>query len=122
MFNTTSTAPSTNLVDQAAAAANKGIAATQHALDGVAGSVQTLRDQVSPRLDDATATANAMVHRGVDALRDTSHLLREKAHQASAGTTHYIQREPVKAVLIAAATGAVLLALIGWLTRPHHQR
>lgn len=109
--------PGNNLVDQAAAAANQGITATHQALDGLAGGVQSLRDQASPRLDGAKAQASAMLHRGVDALRDGSQQVRAKAHQASESTTHYIQQEPVKAVLIAAATGAVLMALVSLLTR-----
>ncbi|MDP2004246.1 MAG: hypothetical protein Q8K45_01110 [Rubrivivax sp.] len=106
-----------NLVDQAAAAANNGINATQHALDGLAGSVKSLRDQASPRLDGAKEQAGAMLHRGMDALRDGSHQVRAKAHQASESTTHYIQAEPVKAVLIAAAAGAALMALVSLMTR-----
>lgn len=106
-----------NLVDQAAAAANQGINATHHALDGLAGGVQSLRDQASPRLDGATAQAGAMFKHGMDTLRDGSHQVRAKAQQAGESTTHYIQQEPVKAVLIAAATGAALMALVGLLTR-----
>ncbi len=106
-----------NLVDQAAAAANQGINATHQALDGLAGGVQSLRDKASPRLDGATEQAGAMLHRSMDALRDGSHQLRVKAQHASEGTTQYIQQEPVKAVLIAAATGAALMALIGLMTR-----
>jgi ElaB/YqjD/DUF883 family membrane-anchored ribosome-binding protein len=120
MFNRNPTVPASNLVDQAASAAHQGIAATQHALDGLAGSVQTLRDDASARLDDVTGHASAMAHRGVDAMRDGSQRLRTQAHRASEGTTHYIQQEPVKAVLIAAATGAVLMALIGFVTRARH--
>lgn len=106
-----------NLVDQAATAANQGINATHQALDGLAGGVQSLRDKVSPRLDGATEQAGAMLHRGIDALRDGTQQLRTKAQQAGDGTTQYIQQEPVKAVLIAAATGAALMALIGLMTR-----
>lgn len=112
-----STARTSNVVDQAAAAANKGINATQHALEEMASGVSSLRDEVGSHLDDATEHANALVHRGVDALRGTSQRLRVQARHASDGTTNYIRQEPVKAVLIAAATGAVLVALIGLLTR-----
>ncbi len=115
--NPLSTPAGNNVVDQAAAAANQGIAATHHALDGLAGGVQSLRDQASPRLDSAKTQASDMLHRSMDALRDGSHQVRAKAHQASESTTHYIQEEPVKAVLIAAATGAVLMALVSLLTR-----
>ena len=117
MFHRKSTTPANTLVDQAASAVNHGIAATQHALDSLSGGVQTLRDEAGSRLDDAVDHANALVHSGVDALRDGSQRLRAKAHQASEGTTHYIQQEPVKAMLIAAAAGAVLVALVGLMTR-----
>lgn len=106
-----------NLVDQAAAAAHQGIHATQQALDGLAGGVQSLRDQASPRLDGATEQAGAVLQRGLGALRDSSQQLRAKAQQAGASTTQYIQQEPVKAVLIAAATGAALMALISLMSR-----
>jgi ElaB/YqjD/DUF883 family membrane-anchored ribosome-binding protein len=106
-----------NLVDQAAAAASQGITATHHALDGLASGVQSLRDQASPKLDGASAQAHAMLHRGMDTLRDGTQQVRAKAHQASESTTHYIQQEPLKAVLIAAATGAALMALVSLLTR-----
>jgi len=106
-----------NLIDQAASAADQGINATHHALNDLAGGVQSLRDKASPRLDGATAQAGAMFNRSMDALRDGSHQVRAKAHQAGESTTHYIQQEPVKAVLIAAATGAALMALISLLTR-----
>jgi len=112
-----STTGNHNLVDQAATAANQGINASHEALDGLAGGVKTLRDKVSPHLDGVTQQAGAMLDRGIGALRDSSQQLRVKARQASDGTTQYIQQEPVKAMLIAAATGAALMALIGLMTR-----
>ena len=50
-------------------------------------------------------------------MRDASAQLREKATQASDTTVEYVRQEPVKAMLIAAATGAVLMALVGLLAR-----
>ena len=38
--------------------------------------------------------------------------MRERALRASGATTGYIRDEPLKAVLIAAAAGAALLALV----------
>jgi ElaB/YqjD/DUF883 family membrane-anchored ribosome-binding protein len=45
--------------------------------------------------------------------------MREKAQHASDNTLNYIKEEPVKAMLIAAATGAVVMAVVGWLNRPN---
>jgi len=38
--------------------------------------------------------------------------VRERAHTIGDATTRYVREEPVKAVLIAAATGAALMALL----------
>ena len=53
----------------------------------------------------------------MDAVRDTSQQVRERAVRVSDGTVGYIRDEPVKSVLIAAATGAVLMALVGLMGR-----
>jgi ElaB/YqjD/DUF883 family membrane-anchored ribosome-binding protein len=110
-----------NVVDQAALSAEHAIKAAQHAtnsaLDRLTGTVQDLRGEASPLLDGATAGASEFIHRGIDAVRDSSRQLREKAHQASDGTVAYIKEEPIKSVLYAAAAGAALVALISLLTR-----
>jgi ElaB/YqjD/DUF883 family membrane-anchored ribosome-binding protein len=44
--------------------------------------------------------------------------VRDQAMRASDGTLNYIKDEPVKAMLIAAAAGAALMALLGLLRKP----
>lgn len=87
------------------------------ALDGLATVAQDLRDQAAPLLARATEQAAALAQRGVDSVHETSLRLRERAHQASDRTLDYIRAEPVKATLIAAATGAALMALVMLLSR-----
>jgi ElaB/YqjD/DUF883 family membrane-anchored ribosome-binding protein len=53
----------------------------------------------------------------VDHVREASHQLRESAQRASVGTAEAIRHDPVKSVLIAAATGAALMALVSLLMR-----
>jgi ElaB/YqjD/DUF883 family membrane-anchored ribosome-binding protein len=65
---------------------------------------------------------NTLTHHGTDSLRETSHQLRVKAEQVSENTVHRIQHNPVKAMLIAAATGAGLMALVHLVSRPHDRR
>jgi ElaB/YqjD/DUF883 family membrane-anchored ribosome-binding protein len=55
--------------------------------------------------------------RGMEAVRDTSQQLRERAQQAQDMTVAYVKDEPIKAMLIAAATGALLMGLISLLGR-----
>lgn len=109
--------PAANLVDQAAHVASDGISAAHQALNGLDDRTQSWRAKISPRLDAAKHDAGELVHRSVDAVRERAALAREQALRARDGTAQYIQDQPVKAVLIAAAAGAVLAALLGMASR-----
>ena len=50
-------------------------------------------------------------------MRDSSQQLREKAQLASESTVAYVKDEPVKSMLIAAATGALLMGLVSLMGR-----
>jgi hypothetical protein len=63
--------------------------------------------------------ASTITHRGMDSVRETSRQLRIKAEQASEIAVDRIQHNPVKAMLIAAATGAGLMALVHLISRAH---
>ncbi len=108
------------LVDQAAASADQAIRSTQRvandALDGLAGSVQDLREHAAPMVDRVAERASAIAHHGADAVRERSHQLSEGAHRMVDGTRSYVRDEPVKSLLIAAATGAVLMGLLAVLS------
>lgn len=110
-----------NLIDQASRSADQAIRATQNAangaVDSAAHSLQDLRQQTTPLVERASDQVSAMAHRGMDSVRDTSHQLRLKVEHASDRTVGYIRHDPVKSVLIAAATGAALMALVSLLTR-----
>ena len=112
------------LADQAAQSADHAIRSTQRvaneALDSLAGSVQDMRHQAAPLLNRATEQVSALAQRSVDAVRGGSQQLRDQARHASDSTVNYIKDEPVKAVLIAAATGAVLMALVSLVSRSRH--
>ena len=88
-----------------------------HALDSLAESVQGARQQVSPLLNRATEQASAMAHRSLEAVRLGSQQLRDKALHATDTTASYIKHDPIKSVLIAAAAGAALMALVSLLSR-----
>ncbi len=82
------------------------------ALDRLTSAVQALRAQAEPLLDGAADQANSAAHRGLNALHDSSASLRHSARRASEQTVGYIRHDPVKSMLIAAATGAALMGLI----------
>lgn len=75
--------------------------------------------QVTPLLGRATDQASALAQRGLHAVHDSALQLREKAAHTGDVTVRYIRNEPLKAVLIAAATGAVLMAVVSLLNRSH---
>jgi ElaB/YqjD/DUF883 family membrane-anchored ribosome-binding protein len=76
-----------------------------------------LIDRAAAATDLATEQAIGAAQRGVAAVRSGSQQMLDRAHQASDNTVTYIKGEPVKAMLIAAAAGATLMALVGLLTR-----
>lgn len=55
-------------------------------------------------------------------LHSAQHQVRDGVHYASDKTVAYIREEPVKSMLIAAATGAALMALARAISPPHHSR
>lgn len=81
-----------------------------------------LVDQASHAADQVAKTSQQLAHSALEGVRDTSHQLRVKAGYAADDTVHYIRHEPVKAMLMAAATGAALMALISLVSRSRNHR
>lgn len=108
-------------VDHAAERAHHAIRSTQHAVnDGVDDIAHAGNGAAtSPWFDRIGDQASTMAHRSVDALRERSLHLREQAVRASDGTLAYVRDEPVKSMLIAAAAGAAIMAVLSLLrSRP----
>jgi len=121
MFTSKSSAQPNVHADHAALSVDQAIKATQRAaneaLDSLAVTVQDYRHQATPLLRRANDRAIALARRGVDAVRGGSRQLRSAAIRTSDHTLDYVKDEPVKAMLIAAAAGAALVALVGFVTR-----
>jgi ElaB/YqjD/DUF883 family membrane-anchored ribosome-binding protein len=79
--------------------------------------VQDVRDQAAPVINRVAAKAQELANRSADAMRDRSAQLKEQAYRAQDMTVGYIKDEPLKSILIAAAAGAALMALVQLLTR-----
>ena len=80
-----------------------------------------LADVAGPLMESANEQATEMAQRVVDAVRESSQQLQDKAARASDSTAKYIRDEPVKSLLIAAATGAVLMALANLMWRARNR-
>ena len=111
----------TNVADQTAGAADNAIRSTQRtadeAFDALSNKVDDLRSQAAPLVNRVSAKAEDAAKRGLEVMRDSSQQLREKAQLASETTVAYVKDEPVKSMLIAAATGALLMGLVSLLGR-----
>ena len=110
MSHEPSTGNGPSFIDRAALSADQAIQSSQtaarRAMDGLANSAHDLQDG-----------AQHATQRSVEALRQGAQSMRNSAQRASESTRHYVQAEPVKAMLIAAATGATLMALASLLMR-----
>ena len=76
-----------------------------------------LADVAGPLMESANEQATEMAQRVVEAVRESSQQLQDRAARVSDSTVKYIRNEPVKSLLIAAATGAVLMALANLMWR-----
>jgi ElaB/YqjD/DUF883 family membrane-anchored ribosome-binding protein len=84
--------------------------ATQQGVDQLAGDLDNMRVQAGNAYQHLVADTEAMAHRGMDAVR-------EKSQHARESTVSYIQHEPIKSVLMAAAVGAALMGLVALFSR-----
>jgi ElaB/YqjD/DUF883 family membrane-anchored ribosome-binding protein len=88
--------------------------------NGPIGSIGPVADKPPTGGDIAARAADQairMSQRAVDALRQGSQELRARAVNASDATAGYVRDEPVKSILIAAAAGALLMALVNLVGR-----
>lgn len=107
--------------DQAADALKDGVRTARQGLSqaesSAIGKVDQLRDNATPALEAASAKAQEVAQKGMDALADASRQLRERALDASDAVVAYAKDEPVKALLIAAAVGALVMGLLSMMVR-----
>ncbi len=87
-------------------------------------SAATVADRVARTADSALHSTQSATNRAFDNLSGKVESLRERAnplvHKASARAeqaSHYVQDQPLKSLLVAAAAGAALVTLLGWLGR-----
>ena len=117
-----------NLGDDASSLAHEAALGAEHAIRSTQRVAQQGMDRMTAGLDDAraqTTTAlnqlahdtESLAHRGMEAVRNGSHQLQEKSAHMRDATTSYIQHEPIKSMLMAAAVGAALMGLVALFSR-----
>ncbi len=90
----------------------------QQGLNRLSDGLDEVRSHTGSALRQLAHDTESLAHRGMEAVREGSHQLREKSLHAKDATATYIQHEPIKSVLMAAAVGAALMGLVALLTRP----
>ena len=119
MFMKTTQEKADSLADQA-------LKSTQHvlndAINNVTNSVHELQHQVKPLLGRAGDQVSSLAHNGIEHVLDTSRQMRDQAVIASRRSAKYVKDEPVKSVLIAAAIGVAVFALISLFDRSNGRR
>lgn len=127
-MNSRTTAQSTanDLADQAASKADLALKSTRRvandALDSMESGVDSLRETVPAAFSRAAAQVEEITRRGLDRAKEASMGMRDQVYKAGDRTVGYIKDEPVKAVLVAAATGAAVALLVGWAMRSRSSR
>jgi ElaB/YqjD/DUF883 family membrane-anchored ribosome-binding protein len=91
----------------------------------VSSQVEGLVDEAQPALSRMTHRVKDELHdlseSGKEALSDAKHKLEKEAHHVRVSTEHIIQHDPIRAVLIAAGTGAAVALAASWLLRSRSQ-
>ena len=110
-----------SLADQAAdkseQAIDKARQAADDALDALHEKVDLLHDLIPGAFNRAATRVDELTRRGLARARQAGTDMRDSAERAGDLTVAYVKDEPVKSILIAAAAGAALVALIGMMTR-----
>jgi len=94
--------------DSLKAAKRDAYAAIDSAVDGLASAY----GEAQPLLARIGKQARGYAHDGVDAARQAAADLRDRSSRAVDSTRGYVRDEPVKSLLIAAAVGAAVIALV----------
>jgi ElaB/YqjD/DUF883 family membrane-anchored ribosome-binding protein len=117
---------SRRMADQAAARLNDGIDATRDAidsgLDSAQSGVNSMRAEIPAKLGQAASEIERIARLGMERAMDACHTVKERVDSASESTVSYVRKEPVKSVLIAAASGAVLMGALSLWARIRSQR
>ena len=109
------------LADRLATQADNAVQSVRQTADGLRTGLQNglhrIEDTVPPALNHAAEQVDDMAQRGLAQARQAGVQVRESARHARDSTLGYVQHDPLKALLMAAAAGAVLATVTGWLSR-----
>lgn len=86
-------------------------------IDAVAEKVASTQSNLPPAVEKVTDQAHKLMQQGREMVQGSAQLARDKAVDLSDQVVSYTKDEPVKAMLMAAAAGAVLIRMLSMVTR-----
>ena len=107
-----STATYSDHFNRAAASLKAAERDAQAAISSAVDGLTSAYGETKPLLSRANQRAREMAHDGYDAARERAAALRDRGQQAVESTRGYVQDEPIKSLLVAAAVGAAVIALV----------
>ncbi|CAN5905887.1 hypothetical protein BH11PSE13_BH11PSE13_23540 [soil metagenome] len=115
-MNTTASNTASQMADDARQTANDAIDSTrsyaQNAVNAAGEKVRDMKRDFEPSVEQLAARVQQAVQRGLDAASTTSARAQRNIEKAADVTGRYISDQPVRSVLVAAAAGAAITALI----------
>jgi len=121
-MNTTAKSPS-QLADDARQTAADAVETTRayakNAVNAAGEKVRDLQRDAEPAVEQIAAKVQQAVQRGLEAASKTTERAHRRFEDAANVTGRYISDQPVRSVLVAAAAGAAIAALIVLATRRH---
>ena len=109
---TLSNATSSEHFNRAAAALKAAERDAHAAIDSAVDGLASAYGEAKPLLSRVSQRARDVASDGYDAARERAAALKERSQQAVESTRGYVQDEPIKSLLIAAAVGAAVIALV----------
>lgn len=110
-----------NLADQAAGKAKDGIEATRQridsGLDSARAGVEEMRERIPAKLGQAAGEVERLARLSLERALNAAHSVKGRVDAAGETTVSYVRTRPLKSVLIAAASGAVLMGALSWWAR-----
>ncbi|MDP9126587.1 MAG: hypothetical protein M3N82_18645 [Pseudomonadota bacterium] len=109
---TLSNATSSEHFNRAAAALKAAERDAHAAIDSAVDGLASAYGEAKPLLSRVGQQARDYASNGYDAARERAAALKERSQQAVESTRGYVSEEPIKSLLIAAAVGAAVIALV----------
>lgn len=106
----------TNYAEAGVEKAGQAIEATRNVankqLDAVENKINDLHNNVTPLLQNAADRASSLAENGKELASRTNSKIKEQANLCVDATGRYVNEKPIKSLLMAAAVGGLLTAIV----------